>query len=40
LSNRQDESNLRKKDYQRDLSRRLTAAILDYLVAHGPRLSG
>ncbi len=38
LSNRQDESNLRKKDYQRDLSRRLTAAILDYLVAHGPRL--
>jgi len=38
LSNRQDESNLRKKDYQRDLSRRLTAAILDYLAAHGPRL--
>ena len=40
LSNRQDESNLRKKDYQRDLSRRLTAAILDYLAAHGPRLLG
>ena len=40
LSNRQDESNLRKKDYQRDLSRRLTAAILDYLAVHGPRLLG
>ncbi len=38
LSNRQDEANLRKSNYLRDLARRLTRAIVNYLTEHGPRL--
>jgi len=38
LSNRKDEANLRKPKYQQDLARRLTAAIVNYLRDHGPKL--
>jgi len=38
LSNRQDERNLNKNAYRRDLSRRLTTAIISYLNGYGPKL--
>ena len=38
LSNKKDEANLRLKSYRRNLSSRLTQAILAYLGEHGPKL--
>ena len=38
LSNREDENNLKSKSYRRDLSRRLTEAIVSYLNEYGPRI--
>ena len=38
LSNLKDEANLKSKSYRRDLSRRLTKAIISYLNEYGPRI--
>ncbi len=38
LSNRKDEANLKLKSYRRDLSRRLTKAIVSYLNEYGPKI--
>ena len=38
ISNQQDEKNLRKKAYRKDLSQRLTRAVLSYLSEYGPKL--
>ncbi len=38
LSNLKDEANLRSKSYRRDLSRRLTKAIVSYLKEYGPKI--
>ena len=38
LSNQKDEANLKLKSYRRDLSRRLTKAIVTYLNEYGPKI--
>ena len=38
LSNHEDEANLKSKSYRRDLSRRLTKAIVSYLNEYGPKI--
>jgi N-acetylmuramoyl-L-alanine amidase len=38
LSNHRDEANLKLKSYRRDLSRRLTMAIVSYLKEYGPKI--
>ncbi len=38
LSNRNDEANLKRDSYRKDLSRRLTRAILAYLGEYGPKI--
>ena len=38
LSNHDDEANLKSASYRRDLSRRLTKAIVSYLNEHGPKI--
>ena len=38
LSNYKDETNLKSKSYRRDLSRRLTKAIISYLNEYGPKI--
>jgi N-acetylmuramoyl-L-alanine amidase len=38
LSNPKDEANLKLRSYRRDLSRRLTNAIVSYLNEHGPKI--
>ena len=38
LSNHKDEANLKLKSYRRDLSRRLTKAIMSYLNEYGPKI--
>ena len=38
LSNHKDEANLKLKSYRRDLSRRLTKAIVSYLNEYGPKI--
>ena len=38
LSNHRDEANLKLKSYRRDLSRRLTKAIVSYLNEYGPKI--
>ena len=38
LSNRKDEANLKSKSYRRNLSRRLTKAIVSYLSEYGPKI--
>jgi len=38
LSNWNDEANLKRDSYRKDLSRRLTRAILAYLGEYGPKI--